>query len=78
MTEALAAKILDGAPFFRVISDGKTTPVGDGKSLASVMNKLNHGEERGHFTGPNEHTAIVPMRRLVTGGAFKLFAESLR
>ena len=78
MTEALAAKILDGAPFFRVISDGGTTPAGSADALAAVMNKLKHGEERGHVRPSQNHTAIIPLRRLVTGGAFKLFAESLR
>ena len=76
--QLVAKKILDGAPYFRVVSDGGTTPAGSADALAAVMNKLKHGEERGHVRPTQNHTAIIPLRRLVTGGAFKLFADSLR
>lgn len=73
MTEALKAKVLDGAKVFRLSFDGKPeAPIFVAGALGSVLERERHLEKIGRSGPSRQNLAIVPGRLLVTGSRFKL------
>lgn len=62
--------ILDGATHFRIVGGKSSNPV-EAKSLGSVIAQIRQAEKTGRVELLDQ-MAIVPLRRMVTGGRFSV------